>query len=215
MLDKRETPFAVFLDLSKAAVFLDLSKAFDTINHDLLLKKLKFYGFSNLALKIMDSYLSDRSQYVDLDGLTSDHQGVPVGVPQGSIQGPLLFLIYVNDLPNCTSILDATLFADDTSLTSSFSTFTLTGTSNVASINAELDKVYKWLCVNKLSLNVSKTKYMIFENKLDPRQVPTEVLKINGQNIKLCSEFDFLGLVFESFVRKLGSLISCLLIISI
>ena len=146
MLDNRQTPFAVFLDLSKA---------FDTIDHDLLLRKLTFYGFTNSALTLMNSYLRDRSQYVDLDGVTSDRQGVDVGVPQGSILGPLLFLIYVNDLPNCTNMLDSTLFADDTSLSSSFSLFTLNGNASVSTINAELDKVFKWLCVNKLSFNVS------------------------------------------------------------
>ena len=189
MLDNRQTPFAVFLDLSKA---------FDTIDHDLLLRKLAFYGFSNLALRLMESYLRDRRQYVDLDGMTSDQCDVSVGVPQGSILGPLLFLIYVNDLPNCTDILDATLFADDTSLSSCFSAFTLGGAVNVTAINSELNKIYKWLCVNKLSLNVSKTKYMIFESRLDPRPLPTEPLKINGEAIKQCTEFDFLGLTIDS-----------------
>ena len=179
-------------------IFLDLSKAFDTIDHDLLLSKLKFYGFSNLALTLMKSYLSDRTQYVDMDGITSDHCRVTVGVPQGSILGPLLFLIYVNDLPNCTNLLDSTIFADDTSLASSFSVFTLNGAVNVATINSELDKVYTWLCVNKLSLNVSKTKYMIFENKLNRNAIPKESFKINGQKLKQCKDFDFLGITIDN-----------------
>ena len=188
LLDDRQTPFTVFLDLSKA---------FDTIDHGLLLRKLEFYGFSRDALKLMQSYLSDRSQYVDLEGTTSDRCRVPIGVPQGSILGPLLFLIYVNDLPNCTDMLDATLFADDTSLASSFSTFALNGTTNIGSLNAELDKVFTWLCVNKLSLNVSKTKYMIFQNRLDPKPIPKDPLKINGITIKLVKEFDFLGITID------------------
>ena len=189
MLDNRQTPFAVFLDLSKA---------FDTIDHDILLRKLEFYGFSHFSLQLMESYLKDRRQYVDLDGTTSDHCGVSIGVPQGSILGPLLFLIYVNDLPNSVNLLDATLFADDTSLASSFASFTLDGAASVSAINKELDKVFAWLCVNKLSLNVSKTKYMIFESKLNPMPTPTDPFKINGQDIKLCTEFDFLGIVIDN-----------------
>ena len=128
-------------------------------------------------------------------------RGVEVGVPQGSILGPLLFLIYVNDLPNATDLLDATLFADDTSLVSSFSTFILNGNINVDSVNAELTKVFNWLCVNKLSLNVSKTKYMIFNNPLCPDPPPTEPLKINGEAIKLVKEFDFLGITIDDHLN--------------
>ena len=189
LLDDRQTPFTVFLDLSKA---------FDTIDHSILLRKLAFYGFSHDALKLMESYLSGRTQYIDMDGISSDHLAVNVGVPQGSILGPLLFLIYVNDLPNCTKLLNATLFADDTSLASPFSLFTLNGAANVTAINVELDKVFAWLCVNKLSLNVSKTKYMIFENKLNRNPTPTESLKINGVKIKLVNEFEFLGITLDS-----------------
>ena len=189
MLDDRQTPFTVFLDLSKA---------FDTIDHGILLQKLEFYGFSQNAITLMQSYLSDRFQYVSMEGIDSSKCSVEVGVPQGSILGPLLFLIYVNDLPNCTNLLDSTLFADDTSLVSSFSAFTLNGTASTAAINTELDKVFAWLCVNKLSLNVSKTKYMIFHNKLDRRMVPLEPLKINGTKIKLVDEFDFLGITIDS-----------------
>ena len=150
LLDQRQTPFAIFLDLSKA---------FDTIDHSLLLKKLLFYGFDDSAIRLMSSYLSDRKQYVYIDGTASDMRGVGVGVPQGSCLGPLLFLIYVNDLPNSTDLLDSILFADDTSLFGAFSTVSIDRNSDVVLINRELDKVHTWLNVNKLSLNVSKTKY--------------------------------------------------------
>ena len=116
ILEQRQTPFAIFLDLSKA---------FDTIDHSLLIKKLAFYGFEDSALRLMTSYLSDRQQYIHLDSdTTSSLRRVDVGVPQGSCLGPLLFLIYVNDLPNATELLDSILFADDTSLFGAFSKFT-------------------------------------------------------------------------------------------
>ena len=95
-------------------------------------------------------------------------------------------------------MLGTTLFADDTSLASSFTAFTLDGAASVADINAELNKVPRWLCVNKLSLNVSKTKYMIFENRLNPNPVPKDAFKINGVKIKLCTEFDFLGIFIDN-----------------
>ena len=191
LLDQRQTPFAIFLDLSKA---------FDTIDHSLLIKKLAFYGFEDSALKLMTSYLSDRKQFVYIDSDTSsDTRGVGVGVPQGSCLGPLLFLIYVNDLPNSTDLLDSILFADDTSLFGAFSTISHDRNSDIALINQELDKVHIWLNVNKLSLNVSKTKYMIFNNcRFDPIPHPTEHLKINNQPITQVTEFDFLGVTIDN-----------------
>ena len=190
MLNKRQTPFAVFMDLSKA---------FDTIDHNILLEKLKFYGFSPDALKLMKSYLSDRRQYVDTgEGIISEVMSVWVGIPQGSILGPLCFLIYVNDLPRSTDLLKSVLFADDTNLLGSFSTFSTNTVIDIAKINAELDKIYKWLAANKLSLNVSKTKYMIFPNKLDPNPPPQEKLVINNIKLSLVTQFDFLGITIDS-----------------
>ena len=190
ILNKRQTPFAIFMDLSKA---------FDTIDHKILLEKLKFYGFSPEALKLMKNYLSDRCQYVDIgDGITSEVRGVGVGIPQGSILGPLLFLIYVNDLPRSTDLLQSVLFADDTNLLGSYATFTSNGNISIVKINAELQRVYEWLAANKLSLNISKTKYMIFPNKLDPKPPPKEKLEINKIKLSVVSQFDFLGITIDS-----------------
>ena len=146
----------------------------------------------------MESYLSDRTQFVSMDDTNSDAIGVDVGVPQGSILGPLLFIIYVNDLPNASELLESILFADDTSLFSSFATFTLNSMIDIKKINTELDHVFSWLCANKLSLNVSKTKYMIFNNKYNPHPNPTERLKINNISIDLVSEFNFLGVTIDN-----------------
>ena len=189
MQNNRKTPFAVFMDLSKA---------FDTIDHKILLKKLHFYGFSQNALKLIENYLTDRTQYVDLDGTVSEVLSMLVGIPQGSVLGPLLFLIYVNDLPRSTDLLKSVLFADDTNLISSFTSFSINNAVDIKKINIELQKVYDWLSANKLSLNVSKTKYMIFPNKLDPNKPPEEKLMINGLKLSLVQQFDFLGITIDS-----------------
>jgi hypothetical protein len=99
-------------------IFCDLKKAFDTCNHDILLKKLQKFGIKNTELDWFRSYLTDRKQFVSIDNMDSTLLTILTGVPQGSILGPLLFLLYINDLPNCTELLSL-LFADDTALTAS------------------------------------------------------------------------------------------------
>ena len=97
-------------------VFIDLSKAFDTVNHEILLAKLQHYGTRGTPLKWFESYLSGREQFVNFNGYSSSYKLVKCGVPQVSVLGPLLFLIYINDICNVSSALDILLFADDTSI---------------------------------------------------------------------------------------------------
>ena len=154
------------------SILIDLSKAFDTLNHDITLNKLKFYGISGIALKFFSNYLTGRLQYVDYLENTSQVQSIVMGVPQGSVVGPLLFLIYINDLPLASNIFNVLMYADDTTLFCNYNSIW-----NDMVINSEINKIYDWLCSNKLSLNVSKTKFMCFHT---PQKVITcPILKIN------------------------------------
>ncbi|KAI8493251.1 hypothetical protein Bbelb_292550 [Branchiostoma belcheri] len=144
--------------LVTGAVFLDLKKAFDTVCHQVLLHKLRFNGIQGMALTWFHSYLSDRTQTTVINGVNSDLLNISVGVPKGSVLGPLLFIIYINDLPDQIIHGHIALYADDTALF-----FAAKSVSEVnKALNADLQNIQKWLETNRLTLNTSKCKAMLF-----------------------------------------------------
>ena len=175
------------------SIYMDLSKAFDSISHQILLEKLKYYGLRENAVQLIQSYLSNRKQFVEVDGHKSQLKPITIGVPQGSILGPLLFLIYINDIQNCTSILTAILYADDSTFSVCLDNTDTPLTSDT--INMELNKINNWLNSNKLCLNVKKTKYMIFNRT---HSIPDIKLEINGTELEEVKNFKFLGLTINN-----------------
>ena len=141
-------------------IFIDLKKAFDTVDHEILLTKMSHYGFRGTINTWFRNYLTGRTQFVSINGVNSTSREMLCGVPQGSVLGPLLFLIFINDMPMACDFFTL-LFADDTTLQ-------LSG-SNVVELfekaNNELAKAATWFSANKLTLNVKKTKFILFRSK--------------------------------------------------
>jgi len=175
---------------SMVGVFLDFSKAFETVNHSILLSKLEYYGIKNTALRWVESYLNNRSQYVCYNTHSSCKLICKCGVPQGSILGPLFFIIYVNDMANISKYLFLVLFADDTNAFLSGKNID----NVIQSVNVELSILAKWLCSNKLTLNVKKTHFMVFSNS---RQQVTKHVSIDRHCIERVSHTKFLGVIID------------------
>ena len=174
------------------AVFIDLSKAFDVIDHSILLYKLSYYGIRGLPLKWIASYLSEREQLTVVNGSKSQSRIVGCGVPQGSILGPLLFLLYINDLPYCTQSLNYLLFADDTSIfMSSNDIYSLFN-----SVNIQLKLVKLWMKANKLILNIDKTKCMLFTTS--KKKHDNLALFYDNRKLELVQSTKFLGIFVDS-----------------
>ncbi len=191
MLDK------MYRELDKGrlggVVFLDLKKAFDTVNHGILVRKFKLIGVSDQSACWFDSYLTDRQQRTKVEGVCSPDHVISHGVPQGSILGPLLFLVFINDLCNSVELCGTSMYADDTAIfyhADSVDDLRL-------SIQFDLQSVEYWMTENRLSLNASKTKFMLLGNKSKLAKVPMFNLSLGRELIDNVQTFKYLGMTLD------------------
>ena len=180
-------------------IFIDLSKAFDTINHQKLLYKLENYEIRGIAGDLIKSYLVNRQQYTETVGENSKCSKVLFGVPQGSVLGPLLFLLYINDLTQCCKVSNFILYADDTNIFVPASTYY---EEALAKANNVLKSVSEYMMVNQLHINLTKSYYINFtknmttyENLRQPSDYPQ--LKLNDTVIKEVDKIKFLGILLD------------------
>lgn len=178
------------------SVFIDFSKAFDTVNHSILLDKLELYGVRNVALKWFTSYLSNRIQGVRVGSTTSGMSDVVNGVPQGSVLGPLLYLVYSNDISVINGTLKSTLFADDTTLTVAGSEIG----PLLTSLNCELVKFTNWTLSNRLALNANKTNVILFSNRIAVHDINSCVV-LGNSDLDFQFNTRFLGVEIDSKLK--------------
>ena len=169
-------------------VFVDFQKAFDTVNHQILIEKLDHYGIRGCIKDWFQSYLTDRKQFVSIDGFNSTEAPMKHGVPQGSVLGPLLFLLYINDLNHSVKNCWTYHFADDTNLLA----IGKSPKKLQKQINFDLKQLYKWLLANKISLNKTKTELIIFR-KPNSNICHDMTIKLNGHRIYPSATIKYLG----------------------
>ena len=174
-------------------IFIDLAKAFDTVNHKILLEKLNYYGIRGVANEWLCSYLSERKQCTQFNDSISNFENISCGVPQGSILGPLLFILYLNDLQNVSDVLFFLMYADDTNMFISGDDLAVLNET----INTELPKIHTWFNANKLSLNVQKTNYMLFHSNRRKVNSNSLSISINDCIVNEVYQTKFLGIIFD------------------
>ena len=179
-------------------ILIDFQKCFDTIDHIILCHKLEMYGITDTFLKLIVNYLTDRCQSVRIDGILSSRQPITVGVPQGSILGPLLFLFFINDLPNISNKFTSILFADDTTLN-----FKYANTTDANTVcNAELGKFFAWTLANRLSISYNKTFGIMHSYRsISPDSLN---LSINNNSVQFFNEGLFLGVTLDNKLKYLS-----------
>ena len=193
-----------------AGIFIDLQKAFDTVNHQILCDKLNYYGFRGISNDLISSFLSGRKQHVSINGHNSGNLDITCGVPQGSTLGPLLFLIYINDLRFCLKYATSSHFADDTCLLYASKKLKTLETN----LNYDLKSCSEWLKANRLSLNVKKTELLLFHSNRKKDEQLNFSIKINNKKIIPSKNVKYLGLHIDDrlswdfHVNQLGKKLS-------
>ena len=173
-------------------VFIDLQKAFDTVDHDILLRKLDGYGFRGITNDWFKSYLSRRKQYVSVSGTDSGFRDTKHGVPQGSVLGPILFLIYINDLKNAIIYSRSFNFADDTAIL-----YTDVDPRRLKKrVNIDLKLLLHWLKANKIHLNAAKTDVILFKQKQKVVNYNIKI-KLDGKLMRFSSQTRYLGMLID------------------
>ena len=184
-------------DRVSGMVLIDYPKAFDMIDHTLLLKKLEVHGLRTETLQWFTSYLRNRRQLVKVGDKHSNVANVPHGIPQGSILGPLLFIVFVNDLPFHVTSSTIDLYADDTTLTSCANYSSINRLEQ--NLNSSVAEIVKWAASNKLPINERKTKAILIAGKRLPSKINYEMaLTINGTELELVPSVKLLGLEIDS-----------------
>jgi len=175
-------------------LYLDLKKAFDTVNIEILLDKLYLIGIRGALLQILKTYFINRVQRVQVNGFMSEDNAITLGVPQGSILGPLLFLIYLNDLPNISESAKFYLLADDTAIIVKGNTYD----DLQNQINCLIPQLTNWFINNRLSLNPSKTCFQLYSLFTNQQSI---TISINNTEIKRCSAVKYLGVMFDENMK--------------
>ena len=186
------------IDDSKLAggIFVDLKKAFDTVNHKILLEKLAQLGIRGIPNKLIESYLTNRYQFVQINNSKSNLRSINCGVPQGSVLGPLLFILYINDLANCCKIGKIRIFADDTAIYFACSNI-IEFKQLASSIMKQLDK---WFAYNLLTLNTDKSYFCIFRTTQNHRLILPSEIEFNNKVIKRAKSIKYLGITLDEFL---------------